>query len=145
MNFLLDTCTISEFAAKRPNATVIDWLNSQMEERLYISSITIGELKYGVERAPVSERRNTLDRWLTVDVLNRFGDRVVPVDTSVMLRWGALRVHLDRQGMPMPPMDALIAATALAHNLILATRNTQDFIHSGVQLLNPWQDTPIGH
>ncbi|MBP8291427.1 MAG: type II toxin-antitoxin system VapC family toxin [Caldilineaceae bacterium] len=141
MSYLLDTCIISEFAARQPSVSVLHWLVGQMEERMHLSAITIGELKYGVERLPLTERRARLEQWLEIDVLARFQSRILPVDTLVMLRWGALKAHLERIGRPMQPMDSLIAATALAHNLILVTRNTGDFGDAGVQLFNPWQET----
>ena len=141
MNYFLDTCVISEFVARQPNASVLHWLAGQMEERMCLSAITIGELKFGVERLPLTERRARLERWLAIDVLERFHSRILPVDALVMLRWGALKAHLDTIGRPMQPMDSLIAATALAHNLILVTRNTGDFGGAGVQLFNPWQET----
>lgn len=137
-NLLLDTCVLSEFAKRQPDASVVSWLNAQLEDRLYISVITIGELKHGVERLPPSVRRERLDRWLAYDILERFNGRIVTVDTVIMLRWGELRAQLEAKGRPMQPIDSLIAATALAHDLDLVTRNIDDFAHAGVQIINPW-------
>jgi len=139
MSYLLDTCVISEFAARQPSVNVLQWLAGQVEERMHLSAITIGELKHGVERLPPTERRTRLERWLEIDVLERFQSRILPVDAMVMLRWGALKAQLEHIGRPMQPMDSLIAATALAHNFVLVTRNTSDFADAGVQLFNPWQ------
>ncbi len=141
MNLLLDTCVLSEFASKQPNEGLINWLEQQLEERLYISTITSGELKCGTERLPASQRRERLEQWLTSDVFERFSGRMLVIDTLVMLQWGALRAQLERAGRPMPAVDALIAATVLAHNMQLVTRNVQDFASAGVQLINPWQES----
>ena len=138
MNLLLDTCVLSEFAAKQPNQNVISWLSAQSEERLYLCSLTIGELKRGIERLPASHRRQRLEHWLAKEVVERFDGRIVSIDTLVMLRWGVLRAQLDAVGRSLPPMDSLIAAVALAHNLQLVTRNTQDSAGTGVEILDPW-------
>lgn len=134
MNLLLDTCVLSEFTRKQPDARVINWLDRQFEEHLYISVITIGELKHGVERLPPSDRRERLNRWLELDVLERFHGRIALIDASVMLRWGALHARLEVVGKLMSPFDALIAATAMAHDLAIVTRNTSDFANAGVPL-----------
>lgn len=138
MNLLLDTCVLSEFSKKQPDVSVVNWLGHQFEEHLYISVITIGELKHGAERLPPSERRERLNRWLESDVLERFYGRIAFIDAAVMLRWGVLRAQLEAVGKPMSPIDSLIAATALANDLIIVTRNTSDFVNAGVQLINPW-------
>ncbi len=137
-NLLLDTCVLSEFAKKQPDTTVVRWLSAQLEDRFYISVITIGELKRGVERLPPSARREQLNQWLARDILERFDGRIVAIDTVTMLRWGGLRAHLDAIGKPMQPIDSLIAATALARGFDLATRNLNDFAHAGLQIVNPW-------
>lgn len=138
MNLLLDTCVLSEFIKKQPDANVINWLNRQFEEQLYISVITIGELKHGLERLPPSERRERLTRWLDSDIQERFHGRVALIDAAVMLRWGVLHARLEAAGKLMSPFDALIAATALTHDLAIVTRNTSDFVNAGIQLVNPW-------
>lgn len=138
MNFLLDTCVVSEFVAKAPNPNVIQWLNVQVEDRLYLSVITIGELHRGIERLPPSRRRTRLGQWLADDMLERFRGRLLPIDTTVMLRWGVLQAQLDRLGQTVSPMDSLIAATALSHGLALVTRNVRDFEACGVGIVDPW-------
>lgn len=137
-NLLLDTCVLSEFAKRQPDASVVSWLNTQLEDRLYISAITIGELKHGVERLPPSARRERLSQWLALDILERFDGRILVIDTVAMLRWGELRAQLEAMGRPMQPIDSLIAATALTHDLDLVTRNINDFAHVGIQIINPW-------
>ena len=141
MSFLLDTCVLSEFVVKVPKREVIQWLSGQPEDRLYLSAITIGEVKRGIERLPPSPRRERLETWLTNDLLDRFEGRVLPIDTPVMLRWGILRAQLDRIGRTLSPMDSLIAATALSHDLQLVTRNRRDYEGTGVSIVDPWPPT----
>jgi tRNA(fMet)-specific endonuclease VapC len=139
MNYLLDTNVISELVAKRPNANVLKWVRSVDEERLFLSVITIGEIKKGIEKLPASTRKDELEAWLVNDLLARFERRLVMVDVEVMLAWGELTAHLERDGRIMPAIDSLIAALAVAGDFTLVTRNTDDFDDTGVCLLNPWQ------
>ena len=139
MRYLLDTGVISELVARQPNPTVVQWVDSLDEEKLYLSVITIGEISKGIEKLPDSPRKNTLAEWLEGDLLIRFKERVLPIDTAVMLTWGTLTADLERQGKRMPAIDSLIAAIALEGKLTLVTRNVDDFLHSGVAVLNPWQ------
>lgn len=138
MTFLLDTCVISELAAKQPNHGVVEWVDSIAEERLYLSVITIGEIKKGIEKLPSSRRRSELAAWLEEDLLARFKDKILPIDSDVMLVWGELTADLEKQGRKMPAIDSLIAAIALYWQLDLVTRNVGDFAHSGVTVVNPW-------
>ena len=139
MKYLLDTCVISELVARRPNADVVRWLDGVDEERLYLSVITIGEIKKGIDMLPSSRRQRGLAEWLAEDLLLRFQDRILPVDTAVMLVWGELAAALEVQGRRMPAMNSLVAAIALRHQIRLATRNVRDFAGSGVDVFNPWQ------
>lgn len=138
MRFLLDTCVISELVAKQPDPDVIQWIDSIGEEKIYLSVITIGEIKKGIEKLPDSRRKNALDEWLEGDLLTRFKDKILPIDTEVMLMWGELTADLERQGRKMPAIDSLIAAIALHGKLNLVTRNEDDFRHAGVPITNPW-------
>lgn len=139
MRYLLDTCMISELVAKRPDADVLQWVDSIDEEKLYLSVITIGEIKKGIEKLPESPRRRILAEWLEGDLLIRFKGRILSIDTAVMLAWGKLATDLEKQGKKMPAIDSLIAAIALEGRLTLVTRNENDFAHSGVTVVNPWQ------
>jgi len=139
MRFLLDTCVVSELVAGQPNPGVVQWVDSMDEDRLYLSAITIGEIKKGVEKLPDSKRKSRLVAWLEEDLLIRFEDRILPIDTHVMLVWGELAANLERQGRRMPAIDSLIAAVALHGGLDLVTRNADDFANSGVTVINPWQ------
>jgi predicted nucleic acid-binding protein len=139
MRFLLDTCVISELVATQPDPDVVRWVDSIDEERLYLSVIIIGEIKKGIERLPDSGRRRALAEWLETDLLIRFEDRILAIDTPTILAWGVLTADLETQGRRMPAIDSLIAATALQGGLNLVTRNEDDFANSGAPIINPWE------
>ena len=139
MNYLLDTCVISELIAKRPSPQVVEWLDGVEDERIQLSVITIGEIKRGIEKLPDSAKKQTLADWLSGDLLLRFRGRILAIDTAVILRWGELTARLEGAGRPLPAMDSLIAALALTHNLHLVTRNEKDFAGTGVVVVNPWR------
>lgn len=139
MNYLLDTCVISELVKKQPNPKVVNWIDGMAESSLFLSVITIGEIQKGVEKLPPSKRKTSLRRWLNEQLPVRFANRIVSIDTEVMLAWGQLVARLDQQGNPMPAIDSLITATALHGNFTLVTRNEEDFKHSGVPIFNPWK------
>ena len=138
MSFLLDTCVISELVAEQPNTAVVHWVDSIDENMLFLSAITIGEIKRGIEKLPDSSRKSALEDWLESDLLIRFRDKILSIDAAVMLVWGQLAADLEKQGKPMPAIDSLIAATCLQGKLDLVTRNEGDFVHSGVSVINPW-------
>jgi tRNA(fMet)-specific endonuclease VapC len=139
MRFLLDTCVISELVAKQPDPGVVQWIDDVGEEKIYLSAITIGEIKKGIEKLPDSRRKSTLAEWLEDDLMTRFKDKILPIDTDAMLVWGELTASLEVQGRKMPAMDSSIAAIALHGNLSLVTRNEDDFQHAGIPITNPWQ------
>jgi toxin FitB len=139
MNYLLDTCVLSEFTRRQAEEKVIRWLDRIDEERLFISVITIGEIQRGVERLPDSARKTELLVWMNTALSERFAQRMLPLDGSTILLWGSLCARLGKTGHALPVMDSLIAATALQHNLIIVTRNLEDFSITGVQVINPWE------
>jgi len=139
MKFLLDTCVISELMAKRPNQAVIQWIESVDEDRLYLSVITIGEIRKGIAKLADSPRKLELQEWLNDHLLSRFSDRIVVIDTGVMLDWGQLVGNLERLGKPMPLMDSLIAAIVLHGDFVLVTRNETDFEFADIRMLNPFK------
>ena len=139
MTFLLDTCVISELVAKQPNLHVVQWVDSIDEDKLFLSAITIGEIKRGIEKLADSSRKSALAEWLGGDLLIRFTDRILPIDIPVMLVWGQLTAGLEKQGRRMPAIDSLIAATCLQARLDLVTHNESDFAHCGVAVVNPWE------
>lgn len=139
MNFLLDTCVISELIAKQPNQAVIQWIESVDEDRLYLSVITIGEIRKGIAKLTDSARKQELERWLSDHLLTRFDKRIAAIDTGVMLDWGQLVGKLERRGKPMSLMDSLIAAIVLHGDFTLVTRNEADFAHANAKILNPFK------
>jgi len=138
MTYLLDTCLISELVAKQPNQKVLDWVDAQMPERLYLSVITIGEIAKGICKLTPSKRKESLTTWLNETLPNRFENRILTLDVSTMVLWGNLIGQLEQNGRPLPAMDSLIAAIALQHSLSLVTRNEKDFAGTGVVIINPW-------
>ena len=140
MRFLLDTCVISELVARKPDPGVVQWVDNVDEEKLFLSTITIGEIKKGIEKLAASDRRSALAEWLEDELLVRFKDKILPLDTAVMLVWGKLAADLEKQGKRMPAIDSLLAATALQGRLHLVTRNEDDFAHCGVAVINPWEE-----
>jgi predicted nucleic acid-binding protein len=139
MNYLLDTCVISEFVARLPTEKVVSWLAKLDPETVYLSVVTLGEIQKGIEKLPDSKRKEALRIWMKDDLLVRFHDRLLPLEIGEMLTWGTLISKIEAQGAPMPLIDSLIAATALHHDLVVVTRDQNDFAPSGVRLLNPWE------
>jgi tRNA(fMet)-specific endonuclease VapC len=139
MNYLLDTCVISELVAKQPNSDVVEFVDSLDADDVYLSVITIGEITKGIEKLSKSKRKQDLQNWLREDLLIRFDGRIVSLDTDVLVEWGVLAARLESSGRTMPAIDSLIAATALSHQFTLVTRNVDDFEDMGVEIVNPWE------
>ena len=139
MNFLLDTCVISELVAKKPNEKVLQWIDTVDPEAVYLSVITIGEIRKGIEKLPGSKRKASLEKWLDEELLVRFSGRIASIDTEVMLLWGKLVARLEAAGKTMSAIDSLIAAIALHRKFHLVTRNEDDFKDAGVHIINPWK------
>lgn len=137
MKFLLDTCIISALRKPEENASLVEWISGVDESDLYLSVITLGELEKGVSRLPESRKRTAVSDWVRHAVTNRFGSRLLPVDAAVAARWGELLGAREKQGKPLPILDAFIAATALVADCTVVTRNAKDFADCGVRLLNP--------
>ena len=136
MTFLIDTNIISEVCkGDRGDPAVAAWWNGVAEDDLWLSSLVLGEIRKGVELARRRDprRAEALEVWLT-DVMSRFGNRVLPVDTAVAEQWG--RMNAVR---PLPVIDALLAATAKANGLTLVTRNVADVAELDVDVLNPFE------
>jgi predicted nucleic acid-binding protein len=139
MNYLLDTCVVSELTRPKPHRRVAQWIRSAAETRLYLSVLTLGELRKGTERLPESHKRNRIDAWLSNELRNRFSGRILPVDDEVAERWGIESAKAERSGTPLPVIDGLLAATGLVHGMTVVTRNTKDMQQTGAELLNPWE------
>jgi predicted nucleic acid-binding protein len=136
MTWLFDTTLVSEVDKPRPDAGVMAWLASNVHPA-FLSVITIGEMKSGIERMPQSPRRATLALRLN-EILAEFEARILSVTTEVTLEWGRLAGAAAAVGRTLPILDSLIAATALVHNLTVVTRNVGDFEACGVPTVNPW-------
>lgn len=135
MSYLIDTNVLSELRKRTPDAQVVRWLSERPATTLYLSVLTLGELRKGIEALPEGDRKRSLLDWLETELPAFFSGRILPVDTRVADRWGRL---LARAGRPLPAIDSLLAATALAHGLTLITRNLRDFEHPELSVLDPW-------
>ena len=107
MNYLLDTCVLSEFTRRQPAQKVIHWVDSLDEEKLFISVITVGEVQHGIERLSESHRKTELLMWMNNELIKRFGERILPLDTVTLLLWGSLIAPMENSGQPIAVMDSL--------------------------------------
>jgi len=139
VNYLMDTCVISEIVKPAPSSKVIMWINSIPSERLFLCSLTIGEIRKGLTKLPESKKKERLTDWLNT-LLENYQDRIHSIDITVAENWGVMQGKAEKEGMPKSSMDSLIAATAYTHNLILVTRNEEDFQASKLSIINPWND-----
>lgn len=138
--FLLDTNIISELVKPKPATTVTEWIEYTDESLLYLSVLTLGEIRRGIAVLPQSRRRaTTLEAWLDKDLRARFEDRILAIDHQVADRWGLLTASARNKGIVLPVIDGLLAATALEHNLTLVTRDTGQIPSLGLAVFNPWE------
>ena len=138
---MFDTNVISELISKRSNKKVVEWLDRLDSNTIYLSVITIGEIRKGIEKLPPSKRKERIKEWLEGDLLLRFQGRILEITTEVMLIWGELTGRLEKEGRPITAIDSLIAAIALQGNYRLVTRNEHDFQYTGVTIINPWKES----
>ena len=138
MRYLLDTCVVSELIKPRPDIGLTEWIQSQNEQNLYLTVLTFGEIEKGIEKTADETRKLRLRRWVEDDLKVRFSGRIFDVDMETIVTWGVAQGRAERKGRSMPTMDGLIAATALAKQCAVVTRNHIDMEQSGVELLNPW-------
>ncbi|MCC7310227.1 MAG: type II toxin-antitoxin system VapC family toxin [Sulfuritalea sp.] len=136
MSYLIDTNIISELRRKEANPGVVDWFAVRPANTLYLSVLSLGEIRKGIEALPNSKRKLALRDWLEVDLPAFFTGRILPIDEAVVDRWGRLLARIKRTA---PAIDSLIAATALQHGLTLVTRNESDFKFPEVDVINPWR------
>lgn len=135
--FLLDTNCVSELVRVKPELRVMDWMDAVEEELLYLSVLTLGEIRKGIAGLDQGKRRTRLETWLEVGLQARFAGRILPIDAAIADRWGLLASEAKRKGKPHSVVDGLLAATALHHNLTVVSRNASEFTTTQVQGSNP--------
>ncbi len=137
MSYLIDTNVLSELRRKKPEPNVTQWFARRPAGTLYLSVLTLGEIRKGIEALPDSSRRLASLDWLETELPAFFSGRILPIDLAVADRWGRL---VAQAGRPLPAIDSLLAATASQHGLTFVTRNLRDVQGLGVQVINPWDD-----
>lgn len=137
MSYLLDTCLVSELTKPQPDAGVRAWLGDVAADQLFISVITIGELKKGIYKLPDSRRKQALGAWLAT-LLADYQNNLLPYDLAVAQNWGLLQAQAELAGTPMATLDGQIAATAHTFQLTIVTRNVRDFAPARLAVCNPW-------
>ena len=138
MNFLIDTCVVSEFKNKNPEQAVINWLKSVEGSSLYLSVITIGELHKGIEKMKNSARKDMLQDWVENDLLVFFHGRIIEISQKISIAWGKIQAAAELKGRVLPSIDSMLVATAFAENLTIVTRNISDMRVDDVEIFNPW-------
>jgi toxin FitB len=141
MTFLLDTNAVSEWIKPRPNAGLVTWLAETEEDSVYLSVVTLAELRHGVAGLAAGRRRERLDRWLTHELPGRFEGRILPIEASIADQWGRLSAAAKAAGRPIHAMDAFLAATARVHNLTIVTRDLSAFDPIKVPAFSPWSES----
>jgi predicted nucleic acid-binding protein len=139
VSFLLDTNVVSEWVKQRPDPGVVTWLAEVDEDRVFLSVVTLAELRYGIDRLADGNRRRRLDVWLRDEIPLRFQGRLLPVDQAIAESWGQLVAQREAAGRRIAVIDAFIAATANVHGLKLVTRNESDFRSAVNEIINPWK------
>jgi predicted nucleic acid-binding protein len=140
VNYLLDTNVISEWVKPKPRASVIEWLHEADDDRLFLSVVSIADIRRGIELLPSSRRKSQLITWLDIELTVRFEGRIIDITRDIADNWGVCMGKSRKAGRALEPMDAFFAATAVSRQLVLVTRNTLDFEHLDIGLYNPWND-----
>jgi toxin FitB len=138
MKVLLDTCVLSELRRSDGDPRVHQSVESFTDSDLYVSVLTVGEIIKGITLLASGKKKQDLQRWI-LGLEQRYGDRILPIDRDASRIWGEITGRARTQGITLPVVDGLIAATALRHGLHLMTRNTSDFTATGVLIVNPWE------
>jgi predicted nucleic acid-binding protein len=137
--YLLDANCISEVVRPRPDPRVMSWLAAVDEALLFLSVLTLGEIRKGVASLAQSRRRTLLESWLNKELKARFSGRILMVDSAIADRWGLLAATAKKNGRSLSTIDGLLAATAIQFNLTIVSRNENDFAGIQMQILNPWK------
>lgn len=140
MNYLLDTCIISDLIKPKPFGALVEWIRTIDENNQYLSSLTIGEIQKGISKLHSSQKKKALLSWLNNELKNRFARRIVDININVTQKWGEILAITENQGIKLPIIDSIIAATGIVYDMIIVTRNVDDMKQSGAQLFNPWTD-----
>ena len=140
--WLLDTNVLSELRRPKPNEKVVAFVAGKPLERLFVSTVTFAEIRFGIESVADATRRAELTDWLTHKVRPMFEERVLPVSEDVMFKWRLLVEDGRKTGHTYSQPDLIIAATALHHGLSVVTRDTRDFERARVPVLDPWHEAP---
>ena len=139
--FLLDTNILSEFKRRgEPSPKVASWLKATDPDLLWVSVLSFGEIRKGINRLAPGKRRTELQQWLADDLEEWFEGRLLPITKGIADKWGILSARSLDQGTPLPSIDGLIAATALEHDLTLVTRNVRNFAGIPLAVFNPWDE-----
>ena len=138
MNYLIDTCVVSELIKDKPDRRVAKWIDGCDEESLYLSVLTIGEIQKGIAKLGVGARKSLLQKWLDSDLRLRFLGRVLPVTEAVAVTWGNIQGKAEAAGASLPTIDGLLGATAIVHHCAIVTRDENDLAPTGAEVFNPW-------
>jgi predicted nucleic acid-binding protein len=120
------------------NVVVVNFIKNTDERKMFLSVITIGEIKSGIEKLKQTDKKEKLGHWLATDLIEKFNGKIISVDIDVMIKWGEINQHLKSKGKQIPVMDSLIGATCMAKNFTLIARNTKDFQNLQIQIINPF-------
>jgi len=138
VKYLLDTCVVSELTKPHPSKNLVEWLAGVPSERLFLCSLTIGEIRKGVAKLPNSKKKARISEWVN-SLFDDYRERILPVDTVAAESWGEVQGTAERQGVVISTIDGLLAAVARTNNLVLVTRNERDYVHRNVPVVNPWK------
>ncbi len=139
MRTLVDTCVLSEIRHPQGNPRVREQFQALAPESIFLSVLTLGELRKGIEKLDPSAKKKSLSKWFD-QVVDSAGDRILPIDLETAAIWGEITAKAAVKGKQIPAVDGLIAATAIKHGLHLMTRNVADYETTGAMLINPWGD-----
>jgi predicted nucleic acid-binding protein len=147
MSYLLDTCILSKLRRinRQPDLKLEKWVTKHPENAYFISVLTIGEIQSGISKLNLKkqegkQKRLILEDWFLEQLIPRFNNRILAIETEIVLTWGRLLGESKQRGIIIPVVDGLIAATAIVHDLTVVTENISDFIETGARVFNPWLD-----
>ncbi len=139
MKYLIDTCVISEFTKKTPDTKVIDFLNSVEQDDMYISVLSIGEIKKGIAKLHDINKQKDLSVWLNDVLLENYKDNLVDINFQVIDKWGEMVGSYEKNGIVLPVIDSLLVASAIYYDMIFVTRNIKDIKVLECNYFNPWE------